>query len=69
MSANRILRDLLITFIKMIKVELICSDSLEFLNLLRKNLSSKIIVMQVLIEREEPPKKMLLNENKKSLEK
>lgn len=39
MLANKILKDLLITSIKMIKEELIYLDSLEYLSHLRENLN------------------------------
>jgi hypothetical protein len=46
MLANKILKDLLITSIKMIKEELIYLDSLEYLSHLRENLSQNNRVMK-----------------------
>ena len=46
MLANKILKDLLITSIKMIKEELIYLDSLEYLSHLRENLNQNNRVMK-----------------------
>ena len=58
MSVNRTQRDLLITSIKMTKVESTCRDSSEYSNRLRKNFSKNNKIIQLLIKKEEPLKEM-----------